>query len=148
PNAYRFGGRLGYYRDIDAETCLLRLRYYDPTLQRFLTPDPIMWFQPDDRNDSVPENRVSGSVVPTDYQYATNNPIGFVDPSGRVSVFFDGAGQTENTRSIIYRLYLASTDPKRDYVKIAVFFDPTQILKDIEKKTIDAVKFILDAVIA
>ena len=62
PNAYRFTGR-----EYDPETRLYfyRARYYDPTLARFVSEDPIS------QNGGVNQ-----------YAYASSDPINQIDPSG------------------------------------------------------------------
>lgn len=57
-------------RDIDPSTGLLQdgARYYDPSLGRFLNPDPIA-------TPTDPQNLNA-------YSYSDNNPITFSDPSG------------------------------------------------------------------
>jgi RHS repeat-associated protein len=70
----KFGGR-----DQIATTGLLNFgaRVYDPSLGRFLTPDPAGQFD-------------------NTYSYAGNDPFGHVDPDGRFSTqaYFGGAGLT------------------------------------------------------
>jgi RHS repeat-associated protein len=67
-NLYRFAGReldlTGLY--------FMRARYYNPVLQRFLSPDPI---------------GVAGGS-PNVYVYAGNNPTNFMD---RFGLFFGGS---------------------------------------------------------
>src|SRR6185369_12923656 len=60
-NPFRFTGR-----EWDAESGLYyyRLRYYDPTIGRFITPDPV----------------ASG------YAYASDNPVNATDPTGAWTV--------------------------------------------------------------
>ena len=62
-NPLRFAGR-----EYDAETGLYynRARYYDPTLQRFLSPDPT---------------GLGGGI--NWYAYAGNDPVNYRDPSGK-----------------------------------------------------------------
>lgn len=53
-------------------------RYYDTTLNRFLTPDPLT------------DNTTTQTTNP--YTYATNNPTNYTDPTGLRSTHEDGAG--------------------------------------------------------
>lgn len=68
----RVGG-LGFTgeREDDTGLMFLRARYYDPTLSRFLSADPV-----------VP-GKALGHL--DRYAYAGNNPLHFVDPSGHES---------------------------------------------------------------
>lgn len=74
PDAKLVANRFGFTgRELDAETGLYyyRARYYDPTMGRFITKDPL---QPVE----------GGSINP--YTYANNNPVNYVDPDGESPV--------------------------------------------------------------
>jgi RHS repeat-associated protein len=64
-NKYRLSGEAF---DLSSGLYYLRARYYDPTIGRFLSPDPVM----------LPEMPGANS-----YTYVANNPSRFVDPSGQ-----------------------------------------------------------------
>lgn len=67
---YRFTGK-----ELDA--CGLYYfgaRYYDPTIGRFITPDPL--------NTYVRELRVASSQNLNPYSYVQSNPVSFTDPFG------------------------------------------------------------------
>jgi len=64
-NWFRYVGELGYYYDVDLAQYYLRARYYNPSIQRFLSRDPIA---------------VSG--ISNFYAYVENNPLLSTDPSG------------------------------------------------------------------
>ncbi len=73
-NPFRFVGKSGYYTDDSTGLDLLGVRYYDPLIGRFITPDPsrdgLNW-----------------------YAYAGNNPVTNIDPTGRwVETAVDIAG--------------------------------------------------------
>jgi RHS repeat-associated protein len=61
----KFAGAWGYQSDVAMHLQLLGARYYDPEVGRFLSPDPIGF--------------LDGLNL---YQYARNNPVGVVDPTG------------------------------------------------------------------
>lgn len=61
----------GYYWDKEFNLYYLQSRYYDPLLGRFISADSIDYLEP---------NNVSGLNL---YAYCNNNPIMYVDPSGK-----------------------------------------------------------------
>lgn len=65
PTPFGFAGGAGYQRDPDSGLMLLGQRYYDPSIGRFVSRDPIS-FQ-------------GGTNL---YAYATNSPAAAVDPDG------------------------------------------------------------------
>lgn len=93
PQTVTTASRYGYTgEEYGAETGLvyLRARYYDPTLGRFISPDPFL-------------GRLAEPITQNRYVYVKNNPLGFTDPSG-----LDGLGTSGNqsclTVSAIYGL--------------------------------------------
>ena len=68
-NSLQFVGASGVTSQIDGLS-YMRARFYDPTLGRFMSQDPL-----------GPANRASGP-----YTYANNNPESYVDPTGYQSV--------------------------------------------------------------
>ena len=64
-------GWLGQVEDTGTGLTYLNARYYDPALQRFLSPDPLM-------NPGDPRTLDA-------YRYAENNPVVFTDASGLCS---------------------------------------------------------------
>jgi len=70
---YGFGGQAGYYTDSETGLSLLGQRFYDPSVSRFLTRDPI--------------GSAGGMNL---YRYADNNPVNFMDPLGLDPGYWDG----------------------------------------------------------
>jgi RHS repeat-associated protein len=71
-------GFLGKVQDASTDLDLLDTRYYDPTIGRFASPDPM------DNNDK-PD-------AANPYAYANDNPTTFTDPSGMMVPCESGAG--------------------------------------------------------
>ncbi len=63
-NPFRYVGALGYYYDAFWNRYYVRARHYDPFLGRWMSQDPV----PSSGNG---------------YAYGLNNPITYVDPSGK-----------------------------------------------------------------
>ncbi|WP_250655935.1 RHS repeat-associated core domain-containing protein [Alkalimarinus coralli] len=63
----------GHVQDKDTGLVYMGARFYDPTIGRFLTPDPVGFSS----NAPMMFNR---------YAYANNNPYKYVDPDGRNAV--------------------------------------------------------------
>ncbi|QDG54391.1 hypothetical protein FIV42_27695 [Persicimonas caeni] len=61
-------------------------RVYDPTLRRWLSPDPLLWAVP-----GLEEGNGAGLNL---YAYADNDPVGLIDPQGTDpgAVIWDGGG--------------------------------------------------------
>lgn len=72
--------------DADLGTVRMGVRDYDPALGEFRTPDPLFLAQPD--------LCVASPIECNLYSYAKNNPLTFVDPTGRISEE-DGAEAAE-----------------------------------------------------
>jgi RHS repeat-associated protein len=77
PNPFTFAGQVGISDDGDG-LYYMRARYYDPTIGRFISEDP-MGFNGGDVNF---------------YAYVGNNPLGYIDPSG----YARKPGKTPNNR--------------------------------------------------
>ncbi|GIH15037.1 type IV secretion protein Rhs [Rugosimonospora africana] len=71
-------GFLGKVHDASTDLTLLDSRYYDPTIGRFVSPDPL------DNNDK-PD-------AANPYAYGNDNPATFADPSGMMVPCESGAG--------------------------------------------------------
>jgi len=61
----------GYEKDRETNLTYLRARYYDPTIGRFISKDPVPGVM------NVPESQ-------NGYSYAHNDPINLTDPSGEI----------------------------------------------------------------
>lgn len=91
----------GHYEDSSSYT-YMKARYYNPSVGRFLSPDPV---------DVDPTTGANFNR----YWYASNNPIAFIDPDGRRDVFIGGA--MDKNRSRIVQDYAANqkgSNPGRD----------------------------------
>jgi len=64
-NSLRFGGGLGLFTDDASGLVYMRARFYDPSIGRFLSVDPLAL-----------------SLGTGLYAYAGNNPVNYSDPSG------------------------------------------------------------------
>ena len=74
-------GWLGQVEDTGTGLTYLNARYYDPALQRFLSPDPLM-------NPGDPRTLDA-------YRYAENNPVVFTDASGLFAACSGVSGAAE-----------------------------------------------------
>ena len=74
-------GWLGQVEDSGTGLTYLNARYYDPALQRFLSPDPLM-------NPGDPRTLDA-------YRYAENNPVVFTDASGLFAACSGVSGAAE-----------------------------------------------------
>ena len=70
-NPFRYRG---YYLDDETGLYYLNSRYYDPEIGRFISPDSVGYLDP---------GRINGLNL---YGYCLNNPIKYVDVSGRVPI--------------------------------------------------------------
>jgi RHS repeat-associated protein len=108
----------GYRWDTESGLYQVRWRCYHSTLGGFLTRDPL--------------GLEGGS--PNLYSYGRTNPVNRVDPFGLVALFFDGTLQTPRQRSIIYRMYEASLDPKKEYIQSPLaWFSTEKFWKSFEE---------------
>jgi RHS repeat-associated protein len=95
-NPYRYTGQ---QKDFASELTYLRARYYESSIGRFITQDPIGF-----------------TAGPNFYAYCENNPVKFIDPWGRkiLMVSFQGTGSATRyvgvTISITYYIDTATGD--------------------------------------
>lgn len=87
----------GQYHDSESDLFENWNRFYDPSIGRYLSPDPILLY---------PEEVVAAAAVGTTYpaySYASNNPIMFTDPEGLKVV--------NNSSEVIYVKPEGSAEP-------------------------------------
>lgn len=75
-------GFTNHEHDDDLRLINMKGRHYDPSLQRFLTPDPIV-------------NHVADSRSWNPYSYVNNSPLNYTDPTGYVTCAFVQVGECE-----------------------------------------------------
>ena len=75
----------------------MQQRYYDPTLGRFLSVDPV-----------TANGNTGGNF--NRYWYANNNPYKFTDPDGRDAIYFT------DTRTLIYPVYFKGSGASEELV--------------------------------
>jgi RHS repeat-associated protein len=87
---HRFNGK-----ETDAETGLVNFgtRHYQPALGRWITPDPMLWQEP--------EKLVQNPQALNAYAYALNNPATLIDPVGKSPGQY--AGEYIDTRRTFFR---------------------------------------------
>jgi len=73
---------IGEYYDIDTTLSYLNARYYDSSIGRFISQDPMFW---------SPEGFLTDPQSFNSYAYARNNPIIYSDPSGNYVGIDDAA---------------------------------------------------------
>lgn len=83
----------GYFFDAETANYLARNRYYNAALATWISRDPIGY---------------KGGI--NLYEYVGNNPVSYVDPSGLIGIFFDGAGQGRGSPTIMRSMYDKYTD--------------------------------------
>ena len=76
----------GQYYDAETELHENWHRYYDPTVGRYLAPDPIL-----SSPGEIVRATAAGVSMPA-YAYAGNNPIAFTDPTGLLFNWLDSRG--------------------------------------------------------
>ena len=64
----------GQYEDEESDLYYYQQRYYDPTLSRFITADPLYLEEMEKRGTDAQETNV--------YAYVRNNPLNSIDPFG------------------------------------------------------------------
>ena len=72
----------GQYEDEESDLYYYQQRYYDPTLSRFITADPLYLEEMEKRGTDTQELNV--------YAYVRNNPLNSIDPNGTAAIAFQG----------------------------------------------------------
>ena len=75
-NPFRYRG---YYYDTETELYYLQTRYYDPEVGRFISADDVSYLDPES---------IFGLNL---YAYCNNDPVNYVDPSGRFVISIGAA---------------------------------------------------------
>jgi len=83
-------GFTGHTEDIETDLVYMQQRYYDPTVGRFLSIDPL----DANPNDPLTLNR---------YAYANNNPLKYFDPDGRSARLFTTSYKLGRAAFVQYR---------------------------------------------
>lgn len=117
-------GYTGHVMDDKSKLVYMQQRYYDPTIGRFISPDPVAT----DLNTGDSFNR---------YWYANNNPVRFTDPDGRqamdqwvmpggisTSTDLTTYGQTQQTPGATRQEIAAGLETLADAVTTADFASP------------------------
>lgn len=75
-------GFTGHTEDMNSDLVYMQQRYYDPSIGRFLSIDPV---------DSNPNNPMTFNR----YAYANNNPYKYIDPDGRLPDHVTGESDSD-----------------------------------------------------
>ena len=70
----------GHYLDDETGLYYMKARYYSPELGRFVSPDPLFL--------ETPELCLERPIECNLYSYAGNNPLKYVDPTGKFKMLF------------------------------------------------------------
>ncbi len=81
-NPFQWIGQLGYYFDAETGQQSLRRRQYEPGQGRFNSEDPSSELETDARPHSAMDSQDQVDKDENLFQYASNNPLNFRDPSG------------------------------------------------------------------
>jgi RHS repeat-associated protein len=90
PTPLQFGGEHGYYKDELTGDCNVRRRDYGPRLGRWKSVDPIHL-----KLAAVFVERIYAGLQAQHYDYAQNNPLRYVDPSGLLHKSIENEGCSE-----------------------------------------------------
>ncbi len=94
--AYKYNDK---ERDIESRLYYYGARYYDPSLGRWTSPDPLFLDLPEKCIESLAECNL--------YAYALNNPLSFTDPTGKAAAnqirrFFKGQERAAEANAEYY----------------------------------------------
>jgi RHS repeat-associated protein len=107
----------GHRQDADTGLVYMGARHYDPLMGRFLSIDPSGF------SESNPHsfNR---------YAYANNNPLKFIDPDGRISIFVGGLMDSNSKIVSDYYASYKATDSNSRYFEWTQSTDIQKLIKD------------------
>ncbi len=77
-NPFKYVGQFGVMTEPD-NTLFMRARFYDPSIGRFLSKDPV-------------DGSLNNPTTLHPYLYASSNPVCVIDPSGRTGFYILGGG--------------------------------------------------------
>ena len=106
--------------DENSDSYYLRARYYDQSTGRFVSRDPFEGFE-------------KRPLTLHDYLYATNNPLSFIDPSGKVAIASNAIVLSIATTSISALTFVAEFIAVTT-LSVAVGLYLSNILEDKQEK--------------
>ena len=102
---------IGEYYDVDTALNYLNARYYDSSIGRFISQDPMFW---------SPEKFLTDPQQMNSYNYARNNPIVNKDPSGEIVDIVLDVGFIAYDLYDLGRAYLAGEDTKEQWIYLGL----------------------------